>query len=174
MEIQFRLAEIQDLDAYTILLQQVYRDAYTNVGLGLTQACFSLDVFRTPNTQEYLLSNLRNSETQRTWLAVMNNTPVGAITILDRGSECELRGFYVATNFQGQGIGKQLFMKAKQFSAGKSIILDIYAHNLKTIALYKKWGFVIDETKTAFYRHWPEWPEGLQAKCIYMTLPGTG
>ncbi len=174
MKIRFRLAVIEDLEAYTALLQQVYQDAYTNKDLGLTPECFSREVFMTPSTQEYLLSNLHHNETQQTWLAIGDNTLMGAVTIVDRGSECELRGFYVAVNLQGQGIGKQLFMKAKQFCAGKPIILDIYAHNLKTISLYQKWGFVIDETKPAFFRHWPEWPEGLQAKCIYMRLPAAG
>jgi len=39
--------------------------------------------------------------------------------------------------------------------------------------MYERWGWKLDTTrgeKGYFYRHWPEWPEGLQAKCQYMRL----
>jgi ribosomal protein S18 acetylase RimI-like enzyme len=79
-----------------------------------------------------------------------------------------LRGFYVHPEFQGKGIGKRLWHLARRFAKQKDITCDIYTHNVKTIELYKTWGFVIDEKRGKFYRHWPEWPEGLQAKCLYM------
>jgi len=84
--------------------------------------------------------------------------------------EFELRGFYVDPKYQGKGIGKQLWTLAHGFAKRKDVILDIYAHNKRTIKMYRKWGFVVDKKKGVFYRHWPEWPEGLKAKCIYMRL----
>lgn len=79
----------------------------------------------------------------------------------------ELRGFYVAPKYQGRGIGKQLWLLAINFAKGKDIVLDLYAHNYRTINMYKKWEFFVDKKKGVFYRHWPE---GLKAKCIYMRL----
>jgi ribosomal protein S18 acetylase RimI-like enzyme len=93
---------------------------------------------------------------------------VGSITIIEREKDYELRGFYIATKYQGKGIGKKLWELALDFAKEKNITLDIYAHNTKTIEIYKKWGFKVDTARGEFYRHWPEWPEGLRAKSIYM------
>jgi len=117
-----------------------------------------------------LKSKLTISKVQKTWLALRDKNLVGAITISDKGSVCELSSFYVDPHFQHQGIGKELFNLALNYSAKKDIVLDTYSHNVRTIEIYKHWGFVVDETKKAFYRHWPEWPAGLQAKCIYMVF----
>lgn len=165
-----RLAKSEDLADYTKLLQSVYENAYTNPSIGLAKECFSMQVFTTPGTQEYLLSNLRVDNKQLTWLAFDGSLLVGSITIAEKGSLCELRGFYVETSRQGKGIGKMLFTKILEFTGDRDIVLDIYAHNRKTIEMYKRWGFVEDNSKPPFYRHWPEWPEGVQAKSIYMRL----
>lgn len=102
----------------------------------------------------------------------MGSKLIGSITMTNKGKECELRGFYVATKLQSRGIGKMLFKYALEFSKGKDMVLDLYAHNRKTIDIYRKWGFKVDKKRGVFYRHWPEWPEGLKAKCIYMRLRG--
>lgn len=166
--ITIQLAKENHIAAYTNLLQQTYEATYTNVPLGLTKECFSKEIFDSSDTQKYLLSNLTVTNKQRTWLTFDNKILVGSITIIEKESEYELRGFYVIPSYQGRGIGKKLWRKVFTFAKGKDITLDTYAHNEKTIEIYKKWGFVIDEEKGSFYRHWPEWPEGLQAKCIYM------
>lgn len=170
MKISIRLAKKSDLKKYTNLLQKTYQIAYTNEKLGLTKSCFSKKVFSTPDTQKYLKSSLIINSKQKTWLAFLEAKLVGSITIIDKGKERELRGFYVSTKYQGHGIGKQLWNYAINFAKGKEVVLDLYAHNRKTIAMYKKWGFIIDKKKGIFYRHWPEWPEGLKAKCLYMRL----
>ena len=170
MKISIRLAKTSDLKEYTKLLQKTYQASYTNEKLGLTRACFSRKVFSTSDTQKYLKSCLIISNKQKTWLAFVGSRLVGSITITDKGKEYELRGFYVSPKYQGRGIGKQLWTNARDFAKSKDIVCDIYAHNHKTIKLYKKWGFIVDKKKGTFYRHWPEWPEGLKAKCIYMRL----
>jgi ribosomal protein S18 acetylase RimI-like enzyme len=101
-------------------------------------------------------------------MAFLGGQLVGSISIIEREIDYELRGFYVATEYQNHGIGKKLWNKALTFAKNKDITLDIYEHNTKTIAMYKKWGFAIDSARGIFYRHWPEWPEGVQAKCFYM------
>jgi len=170
MRVSIRLSRKSDIRQYTKLLQRTYQDAYTSEKLGLTKDCFSMKVFSTPDTQKYLKSSLIINKKQKTWLAFIGKKLVGSITMTESGKEFELRGFYVSPQHQGKGIGKQLWILAKDFAKRKDIILDIYAHNKRTISMYKKWGFVIDRKKGVFYRHWPEWPEGLKAKCIYMRL----
>ena len=170
MKVSIRLAKKSDIKKYTGLLQKVYQTSYTDERLGLTKDCFSRKVFSTSRNQEYLKSNLVINSKQKTWLAFVRSKLLASITIIDRGKECELRGFYTSHEYQGHGIGKQLWKYAKNFAKDKDIVLDLYAHNRKTINLYKKWGFVIDKKRGIFYRHWPEWPKGLKAKCLYMRL----
>lgn len=172
MTISIRLAKKRDLKEYTNLHQRTYQEAYANEKIGLTKECFSKELLSSPNMQKYLKSNLILTSKQKTWLAFSRSKMIGSITCIDKGEECELRGFYVVPEYQGQGMGKQLFAKVLNFAKGKDIILDIYAHSVKTINIYKKWGFKIDRKKKTFYRHWPEWPKKLKAKCIYMRLNG--
>jgi len=174
MEISIRLARGSDLTNYTNLLQKTYQKTYSNKKLGLTKNLFSREVFSTKDTQDYLRSNLKQSAKQKTWLAFIGSELVGSITVADKGNECELRGFYVTARLQHKGIGKMLFKRALEFSRGRDIVLDTFAHNQKTIEIYKKWGFGVDKKKGGFYRHWTEWPEGLRARCIYMRLRGRG
>ncbi len=168
MEIKIRLAKPNDLDKYTDLLQRTYQHAYTDESIGLISDCFSKEIFATDNTQEYLKSNLIQNHKQKAWLAFVGKRLIGSITIINQEEKCQLRGFYVDPTYQGRGIGKRLWQKAINFSKDKDIILDTYAHNTKTIDIYKKLGFKIDKEKGVFFRNWPEWPKDLQAKCIYM------
>ncbi len=110
---------------------------------------------------------------KKVWFAYDSGKLIGAITIEDLGNECELRGFYVEKSYQGKGIGKSLWKKALEFAGKKDIILDTYTHN-RTIEIYKKWGFVVDETKGKFFRHWEEWPKGIKAECLYMRYKQNG
>ena len=174
MEISVRPAKQSDLSQYTGLHQRVYQDAYTNEAIGLTKERFSKEVFDTPDTQRYLRTNLEVNDRQRCWLAFFGPQLVGSITVVEREDDYELRGFYVATEHQGKGIGKQLWERALDFAKNKDITLDIYTHNTKTIEMYKKWGFVIDTKRGEFYRHWPEWPEDVKAKSIYMRYKSSG
>jgi len=170
MKVKVRLARISDLKNYTNLLQRTYEAAYTQESLGLTKNCFSKKVFNTKNTQDYLKSKLQITDQQKTWLAFVQDEMIGSITISDNKDTCELSGLYIAPEYQGKGIGKRLYSLALEFSGTKNITLDIYQHNKNTISIYKKWGFEIDKNRGSFSRHWPEWPKGLEAKCIYMIL----
>lgn len=168
MKIKIRLAKIGDLKKYTELFQETYQEVYTNESLGLGKDLFSKRIFNSPDTQKYLAGNLKISDKQQTWLAFVSSNLVGSITIEDKGKEFELKGFYIKPKFQGKGIGKKLWILALKFANGKNVVLDIYAHNTNTIEIYKRWGFIIDKEKGEFYRHWPEWPEEVRAKSIYM------
>lgn len=168
MKINIREANLSDLPQYTKLLQKTYQDAYVDDEIGLTKDCFAEEVFNTPDTQKYLTSNLEVNPHQKCWLAFISEQLVGALSIIEKEDDYELRGFYVDPSYQGQGIGRQLWELALQFAKNKDITCDIYAHNKKTIEMYKKWGFAVDAKRGEFYRHWEEWPEGVKAKCIYM------
>lgn len=170
MNLDIRLATNSDLVSYTHLLQKTYQGVYINESIGLTEECFSEEIFMSADNQDYLKSNLQITNNQKTWLAFICNKLVGSITIERKLKECELRGFYVGEKYQGKGVGRKLWRYALEFSDEEDIVLDIYAHNTKTIDMYKKWGFVVDREKGTFFRHWPQWPEDVKAECLYMRL----
>ncbi|MDX2028335.1 MAG: GNAT family N-acetyltransferase [Alphaproteobacteria bacterium] len=173
--VSIRKPRIEDLRQYTDLFQRTYQTAYVNEAIGLTTRHLSPAVFNSADTQKYLLSRLLETASQRVWLAWRESDLIGAITVEDKGDECEILAFYVAPEFQGRGIGRVLWDKAVVFCGSKDIIVDLYAHNEKTIAMYRKWGFEIDAKKGengVFYRHWPEWPDDLQVKAYYMRRKG--
>jgi ribosomal protein S18 acetylase RimI-like enzyme len=169
-EISIKRSQKNDLAQYTELLQKTYQNSYINPEIRLTKDCFSEEIFASSRIQALLKKNLLNNKQQKTWLALLNLKIVGSITILNKNNEYELKGFYVASEYQGKGIGKMLWQKAYQFTKEKDIVLDIFAHNKKTIDMYKKWGFDIDSSKGKFFSHWPEWPKDVVAECIYMRL----
>lgn len=170
MAISIRLSKKDDVKAYSDFLQPIYEEFYPSKKLGLGKEHFSKEIFATDREQSYLISNLEVNNKQKTWLAFEGKELIGSITITDEGKECELKGFYVATKYQGKGLGKRLWLKALSFAGRKEIFLYLYAHNTKAIKIYKKIGFKIDKQMGSFDLHWEEWPEGLSAKCIYMRL----
>jgi len=176
MNITIRTANSQDLTQYTDLLQTTYQQAYTNESLGLTADCFSKKIFASADTQKYLQSHLVNTGIQKTWLAFDGKKLVGSVTcVLRNDIEADLTGFYVRSNYQGQTLGKKLYHIALDFAGDRDVLLDIYTHNTKAVNMYQKWGWQLDDSRGEggyFYRHWPEWPAGVQAKCMYMRLKG--
>jgi ribosomal protein S18 acetylase RimI-like enzyme len=171
---KIRTGKLNDIKKYTDLLQTTYESAYVNNKLGLTKECFSKEVFASGDTQRYVKSHLLNNKTQKTWLAFEREKLVGSITcVIQNEREAELTGFYVHPDFQGRGIGKKLYNLALKFAGNRDLMLDIYAHNTKTIDTYKRWGWKLDTSrgnKGYFSRHWTDWPKGLKAKSMYMRL----
>lgn len=85
----------------------------------------------------------------------------------------ELHSFYTA--IQGKGLGRKLFGFVEEFAGDLPIRLDVIQYMDKTIDMYKRWGFVIDETcgKPWFLlgRDWHT--EAREAyRGIYMVRPG--
>lgn len=171
---EIRNAKLDDFIKYADLLQTTYQSAYTDDAIGLTPDCFSKEVFLSEDSQKYIESLLADTASHKTWLAVDGTELVGSATCIIRNDqEAELTGFYVHPNRQGSGIGKTLYVLVLAFSGERGLLLDTYLHNTKTINIYEKWGWKLDTSrgdKGYFTRHWPEWPDGLKAKCMYMRL----
>ncbi|HOR01775.1 MAG TPA: GNAT family N-acetyltransferase [Candidatus Woesebacteria bacterium] len=172
MNIKVRLANKKDLKDYTNLLQITYEFSYVNPEIGLTRECFSSQVFNTSDTQKYLKTKLINSPTQKTWLAFNDKKLIGSATckIIDE-NKAEFSGYYVLPKYQHQGIGKMLYQKVLNFSNYRDLVLVIYAHNTKTIKIYKKWGWQIDTSRGDsgyIVGRWPEWPDNVFVKSVYL------
>lgn len=174
MNFSIRLAKPTDLKQYTDLLQQTYEFTYTSPEIGLTKECFSPQVFNTPDSQKYLSSKLINSSEQKTWLVFDDKKLIASATckIIDE-NKAEFSGFYVLPDYQHQGLGKKLYQKVLGFAQNRDLILGIYTHNTKTLEIYKKWGWQIDTSRGEngyITGHWPEWPDGIFIKSVYLIL----
>ncbi len=174
MNLSIRLAKPTDLKLYTNLFQQTYESAYVNSEIGLTKECFSPQVFNTPDTQKYLATKLINSSEQKTWLVFDDQKLIASATckIIDK-NKAEFSGFYVLPDYQHQGLGKKLYQKVLDFAQNRDLILGIYTHNTKTLEIYKNWGWQIDTSRGNngyTVGHWPEWPDGVTAKSVYLIL----
>ena len=174
MNFSLRLAKPTDLEQYTNLLQQTYEFTYTNAEIGLIKECFSPQVFNTPDSQKYLSSKLINSPHQKTWLVFNDKKLIASATckIIDE-NKAEFSGFYVLPDYQHHGIGKKLYQKVLNFAQNRDLILGIYTHNTKSLEIYKKWGWQIDTSRGEngyTVGHWPEWPDGVIAKSVYLIL----
>jgi len=174
MNLTIRNSNLRDLHKYTDLLQQTYESSYINNKIGLTKECFSKEIFNSIDTQNYLKTKLINSSTQKTWLVFSNSKLIGSATckIIDK-DKAEFSGFYVLPDFQNQGIGKMLYKNVLDFAKNRNLLLGIYTHNTKTIEIYKKWGWQIDISRGEngyITGHWPEWPDGIIAKSVYLIL----
>lgn len=68
--------------------------------------------------------------------------------------ECHITNFAVASNFQNQGLGKQLldFTILNLDDVVNTIWLEVQVNNTKAIRLYEQVGFVYVYTRKNYYR----------------------
>lgn len=178
MEVNIRPAIPADLADYTQLLQRAYQSAYVDESIGLTADLFSPEIFSSADTQKYLAQRLTTGPGKMTWLAFLGEKLAGSVTcVLESDDIAEIAGFYVDPEHQGKGIGTRLYSRALDFAGDRDLVLDLYCHNTNAISMYSRWGWVLDTSrgeKGYFSRHWPEWPESVRAKCMYMIWRNPG
>ncbi len=165
---QIRPAKKGDFPKYAQMLQKSISKAYTNKKLGLPSSLFSEKIFSTKGFKAWMKGNLYPGPKKKTWVALSGSRLIGAVTIKQEKRLNELRGFYIDPKFQGKGLGKQLLKLSLGYSKGRDIILILYSHNLKSLAIYKKWGF-IKHGKPGSH-HWPLWPKGVRMKYTHLLL----
>lgn len=159
MEIKIRKATNNDIDEFRLLCQQVYEESYTSDLLGIPKSFFSKEIFNTPDTKEYFVSLLTQSPDNTSYIAEYGGSVVGGVTVTKRELAYEVRGFYIAQEYQGHGIGRKLWQQAELIIDGHPVFLEVYAHIVRTINMYFRRGFEIDIDNPLIMKHWPEWPE---------------
>ncbi len=170
--VSIRLARKSDFVKYAALIQKSAEAAYTNAKLGYTSDLFSKKVLSSAGMQGWMKSNLYPKPGQITWVAFLGSRMVGAMTVSSGRRRDEFRTLYIAPDVQGMGIGRVLFRRALEYSMRKEAILTMYPHNLKTLRIYRKWGF--KKYGKSGYHHWLAWPKGVRMKYIYMLLDRRG
>ena len=131
------LTEIQQIAS---LAREIWQEHYTSI-IGIEQV-------------EYMLSNFQSvtaikqqiKDGYEYYLLVNNGTPVGYLSYGVESNYIFLSKIYVLSSSRGKGVGKKAVQHVVE-SAKKSqldfIRLTVNKYNLKSIAAYKKIGFIV-------------------------------
>lgn len=163
-------------DRYREFARQNYITAYCNPELGITEDLFSKEVFDSARMIKYFRDLCDNKDDNKTWLAVDTDQNIlGAVGVHKYKDFCEMKAFYVASELQGQGIGRALYEKVLRFAGGMAMQLDVVNFMDKTISMYERWGFTVDTSRPAFEYPWEEWQPGpaYTMRAIYMIKPAS-
>ena len=168
-EITLRQSQPADAPIVAAFCQPIYAAVYPNEKYGLEPEHFSPEIFQTPDTLAYFAKTLTNSDNQLSVIARDGNEIVGTISIERLDSHYEIHAFYVAINRQGQGIGRQLLAQALKFVTDNlPVRVEVAETNVRSLDMYKHLGFQFAPELGEKFRHWPEWPEGIKNRYIYL------
>jgi GNAT superfamily N-acetyltransferase len=164
-------------DKYREFCRKAYMDVYPNAERGITEELFSEEVFGTQRVKEYFQDLARNTEDHKLWLAVDENDEIiGGVAAQKYSDYCDIKAFYVRPDLKGQGIGRKLYEKVKEFASDMAMQVDVVEYLQDTIDMYKHWGFEVDESKGTINYPWEHWPEEarLAHRAIIMVKPASG
>lgn len=90
------------------------------------------------------------SENYEFAFAFYDGDMAGYYAVAREGEALFLSKLYVHKSFRGKGIGSAMFDRIKSIAQGsRYIYLAVNKKNLPSLAIYKKWGFVIHESVAA-------------------------
>jgi len=169
MDIQIRKTNPEDINEFMEMCHRVYLDAYVNPKFGATSDLFSKEIFFSNDTQQYFTDLLTQSDTNISYVALVDERIIGGITISKHDSFFMISGYYVDKEYQGQGVGSQLWKLVNATCGDSPLRLEVYVHAFRAINIYIAKGFTIDEAEPFKESHWPEWPEGTFLMSYRMT-----
>ena len=156
-----------DYSSYIRLNQRVFNDAYYPFPGNYPTDLFSMKNFSTAAMDEHFRTLTTNNSYNHTWVAEEDGEIIGSITLTNYNYFDEVRGFYVETKLQGQGIGKQLWRLMENNIKNKDLKLEVFSHAHKTINTYLRWGFV-PQAESVGYIHWDDWPHNVVLETLKM------
>jgi GNAT superfamily N-acetyltransferase len=161
-------------DKYRSFCRRAYLKAYVRPELGITEGQFSKSVFDSPRVVKYFQDAFNTSNDHKAWLAISIEDILGGVVAYNCGDYCEMQAFYVEPELIGSGIGHALYQKVLGFAGDLPIQVDVVRYMTSTVAMYKHWGFEVDESKGEVEYNWVEWPEKARQvyRGIYMVKPG--
>lgn len=145
-------------EPYRLFSQKAYSSYYARPELGITAENFSDEVFATSRVKDYFAEHFIEKDDRRVWIALDSADEIlGGIIAYKNTDHAEIKGFYVAPDKQGQGIGKALYAQALEYIGDQEIRLDVVNYMDDTIAMYERWGFSIDKSKGYVEYPWEGW-----------------
>ena len=131
------LTEIEQISS---LAREIWQEHYTSI-IGIEQVEYMLSNFQSVTAIEQQIQ-----DGYEYYLLVNNGAPVGYLSYGVESNYIFLSKIYVLSSSRGKGIGKKAIQHVVE-SAKKSqldfIRLTVNKYNLKSIAAYKKIGFIV-------------------------------
>jgi GNAT superfamily N-acetyltransferase len=121
-----------------------------------------------PDRGDEIVEQFVGSATDVMFLALVDGEPVGWISAETEADGRVELGMGIVDGFRGQGIGSALMEAAIAWAHPRTIILRVFPHNERAIALYRKFGFVAQEHQVGV---WPR-RNGDFWDLIFMERPG--
>ena len=110
---------------------------------GVEQVDYMMDKFLSP---EVVMSEIERDNYVFQFV-LCEGIRVGYLAAVNKGEETFLSKLYLDKVFRGRGIASLMLDRVKEIAKGsKSIYLTVNKGNADTIAIYKKWGFVIENS----------------------------
>lgn len=159
------------------MCQRTFEEVYPNKERGITKALFSKEIFNhDPGVVAWWSELATPTEAQKAWFAIdKQDDVIGGVVAHRLTDYVEMKTFYVVPEYQGRGIGRQLYNKVLEFAGPQPIQVDVVEYLDKTIEMYKHWGFEVDKSRGAITYPWSMWPkEAIESyKGIYMVKKGS-
>jgi GNAT superfamily N-acetyltransferase len=150
-------------DPFRRFLTTAKRFAYFRPDLGIPFTMLSPAAIDSDELLAFLDGGDEPAALSRGWVAATTRRRqvLGAVAarLDERTSRCYLHSFYVAPELKGRGLGKELFERVVQFADGCPIHLDVVEYLVDTIAVYRRWGFRVDDGTGEVVYAWRGWPD---------------
>jgi ribosomal protein S18 acetylase RimI-like enzyme len=105
-----------------------------------------------PDRSQEVVDQYVDSETDVMYIAFVDDEPVGWISgETEKDGRVEI-GMGIVDGFRSRGIGSALMEAVIAWAAERTIVLRVFPHNDRAIALYRKFGFVTREQQVGV---WP-------------------
>lgn len=165
----------EEADEFRRFCQTNSEEAYARPEFGITPDMLSAEVFARPDMVAWYAKMCGATAINKAWVAEdETGETIGTIGAEHRTDYIELHSFYVAKQQQGKGLGRMLFNQVVEFAGELPIRLDVIQYMDKTIKMYKRWGFEVDEAAgKPWFLLGHDWPEEAQQayQGIYMVRP---
>ncbi len=124
--------------------------------LEIENDCFGEESF-TRDQFKYLIEKAKGA----LFCLKLNNSTTAYVSVLinERWSYGRIYSIAVSPQSRGKGLAQLLINRVVEFAVEKrlrNIFLEVRVENSAAIALYKKNGFVVKETKENYYGNWED------------------
>lgn len=140
--VSIRYAEIKEIPAIAVLLQEAYRQTYRANGLYYYTDEVLQETFGDAYC-ETMLSEMKSIEFQY-FSCVENETLAGFAKLAFKADHAYLDKLYLLNNFQGKGYGHQLIQACFNAAAQHgytTMKLNVWPKNEKAVKFYERHGF---------------------------------
>lgn len=139
-----RPATLGDVPAMLSVSQKAHRHSYADLIPASHRAAFDARYSDDPENRQFLISRLMQALDNPTWrilVATVDENEIIGYTIVEHANPAQLHGLFVDPDYQGMGIGRQLFEASLADLDSATVRLHVLRDNQRAINLYEEHGF---------------------------------